>query len=341
MELERKNKSGKSLYKRVGGARLATILIIIFLLIVPTFSKGPYFLGIFIMALIWIIMAVSYRMLTMVGQLSLAHGAWMAIGAYGSAIVTTNNGWNMWQALPVMMIITGLIAFPIGVICLRVKGLYLMIMTMGVNEVIKAIITTLNITGGPIGLSNVPAPPSIGSISFGSNAIFANLQNTYYLILILVLIVLLILWRMEASRLIQLTGQSIRQNDELARSVGINTTMYKVLMFVVSAMFAALAGVALVHYSAFIGPDRLEGLSTMVFAIGGGRELLIGPVIGALVFSPISTILYSKAKVFQPLVFGFMLIFVITILPDGLVSIPARIKRRYGKREEIIPPQWV
>ena len=155
------------------------------------------------------------------------------------------------------------------------------------------------------------------------------------------LIALLVLWRMESGRLIQITGQGIRQNENLASSVGIKVARYKVLSFTISAMFAGLCGSLIVGLSGSIAPPTyIEGLLPMVFCIGGGREVLIGPVIGALAFSGLPQ-LFGIPTGYEPIFFGAILIFIITILPGGLVSIPSILRRRFGKKEDVIPSQWV
>jgi branched-chain amino acid transport system permease protein len=293
------------------------------------------------MGMIWVIMAASYRLITMIGQLSLAHGAWMMLGGYVTSILSTtspvlsNYGFNWWATVPIAIIVTGICALPVGLLCLRVKGLYFIIMTFGVALLVQTIITSWKgVTGGTEGIASVPSP-TLGRIDFEGTMAY------FYLTFAFMLIALLILWRMESGRLIQLTNQGIRQNDDLASSVGIRVARYKVLNFVVSAMFAGLCGSLIVGYSNTIAPSTsFDGLLPIVYAIGGGREVLVGPVIGALAFSGLPQ-LFGIAAGYEPIFFGAVLIFVITILPGGLVSIPSILRRRFDKKEEVIPSQWV
>ncbi len=332
---------------KLTGTKITAIVIIAVLFFVPIILSGNSqlrLMDIFQMGMIWVIMACSYRLITMIGQLSLAHGAWMVLGGYVTAILSTtsgeltNYGFNWWATVPIAIIITGICALSVGWICLRVKGLYFIIMTFGVALLIQAIISTwANVTGGAEGIANVPSP-TLGSINFGGSE---GTTAFFYLTFAFMLITLLILWRMESTRLIQLTDQGIRQNDGLASSVGIRVARYEVLNFVISAMFAGLCGSLIVGYNNAIAPSTyLEGLLPMVYCIGGGREVLIGPVIGALAFSGLPE-LFGIPTGYEPIFFGAILIFIVTILPGGLVSIPSILRRRFGKKEEIIPSQWV
>jgi len=337
----------KELALRLTVTKITAIVIIAVLFFAPIIMSGNSqlrFIDIFQMGMIWVIMACSYRLITMIGQLSLAHGAWMLLGGYVTAILSTtsptltNYGFNWWATIPIAIIITGLCALPVGLICLRVKGLYFIIMTFGVALLVQAIISTwTSITGGAEGIGSIPSP-TLGSINFGGSE---GTTPYFYLTFAFMLIALLILWRMESTRLIQLTDQGIRQNNDLASSVGIRIARYKVINFVISAMFAGLCGSLIVGYSNAIAPPTyLEGLLPMIYCIGGGREVLIGPVIGALALSGLPE-LFGIPAGYEPIFFGAILIFIITILPGGLVSIPSILRRRFGKKEEIIPSQWI
>jgi len=335
---------------KLTGTKITLIIIIAILFFAPIVLSNPsqvQWVNVVQIAMIWVIMACSYRLITIIGQLSLAHGAWMALGGYVTAILSTtsgnlaNYGFSWWATVPIAIIVTGICSLPVGLLCLRVRGLYFIIMTFGVALLVQTIITSwTGTTGGAEGIENVP-PPTLGSINFGQIGQFTGSTEFFYLIFAFMLIALLVLWRMESGRLIQITGQGIRQNENLASSVGIKVARYKVLSFTISAMFAGLCGSLIVGLSGSIAPPTyIEGLLPMVFCIGGGRELLIGPVIGALAFSGLPQ-LFGIPTGYEPIFFGAIFIFIITILPGGLVSIPSILRRRFGKKEDVIPSQWV
>jgi branched-chain amino acid transport system permease protein len=332
---------------KLTGTKLTAIVIIAVLFFTPIILSGNSqveLMDIFQMGMIWVIMACSYRLVTMIGQLSLAHGAWMLLGGYVTAILSTtspelsNYGFSWWATVPIAIIITGICAFPVALICLRAKGLYFIVMTFGVALLVQAIITSwTGVTGGTEGIVNIPSP-TLGGINFGGSE---GTTAYFYLTFAFMLIALLVLWRMESTRLIQLTDQGIRQNDDLASSVGIRVARYKVLNFVISAMFAGLCGSLIVGYSNAIAPSTyFDGLLPIVFCIGGGREVLIGPVVGALGLSGLPQ-LFGIPAGYEPIFFASILILIITILPQGLVSIPSILRRRFGKKEDTIPPHWV
>ena len=238
----------RELSLKLTGTKITVIVIIAILFFTPIILSGNSqleLMDIFQIGMIWVIMAASYRLITRVGQLSLTHGAWMLLGGYITAILSTtspalaNYGFNWWTTIPIAIVVTGICALPVGLLYLRVKGVYFIIMTFGVALLVQAIISSwAGVTGGAEGIALVPSP-TLGSINFGGSE---GTTAYFYLTFIFMLIALMILWRMESGRLIQLTDQGIRQNRDLASSVGIRVARYKVLNFTISAMFAGLCG---------------------------------------------------------------------------------------------------
>lgn len=327
---------------KLKGSTLFTLAVIIFFVIIPLVGLSPFYIHIFQWAMIWIIWATSFRLLATTGQLSLAHGAFMTIGGYTSAILTVDHGWNPWAAVPIGCLICVLVALPVGIAGLRLGRLYLIMLTAGIAEVIKEVlIGWRGLTHGRFGIPNIPELPPI--TIFGHTINFFGVAGRpayYYLTLIVMLICLLVMSRMESGRLIQLTDASIRHNAVLAKSVGIKTARYKIMAFLYSAMFASICGSLAVHYYYFINPDSyIAGVNVVIYTLGGGSGQLMGPVIGTLVFSTLPDLL-RVMKAYQPMIYGIILIVVITLLPGGLISLPARLRRRFRKKEEYVPPAW-
>ena len=140
-----------------------------------------------------------------------------------------------------------------------------------------------------------------------------------------------------------LSSRSYQQDrrSEVARGMEVIPAMSWWVQGIYIRRLAGLCGSLIVGYNnAIAPPTNLEGLLPMVYCIGGGREMLLGPVIGALTLSGLPQ-LFGIPTGYEPIFFGAIFIFIITILPGGLVSIPSILRRRFGKKEDIIPPQWI
>jgi branched-chain amino acid transport system permease protein len=310
---------------------LSAIIIILFL--VPLFIKGPYQLHMLIMAGVAIILASSVRLISSAGLLSLAHGGMMAIGAYTSALLVMKLGISSWAALLLAGIAAGLFALLIGYPFVRLKGLYFALTTVFLNEVINLIIAQWkNLTGGSMGIVAIPRPnpiviPGLLNIDFSSKV------DYYYFILILALVILVILYAFEHSR-IGLTWFSIGQAPTVAESIGINVARYQVINFAIGCFFAGIAGAFYSHYITALTPTSFNmfwSIYIVIYMTVGGMGSFLGPIIGAFLL----TLLPESASVlkeYQPYVFAGVLILATFFLPDGLISLPARLKKLFGKK---------
>jgi branched-chain amino acid transport system permease protein len=286
-----------------------------------------------IMAGVAIILASSVRLISSAGLLSLAHGGMMAIGAYTSALLVMKLGISSWAALFLAGIAAGLFALLIGYPFVRLKGLYFALTTVFLNEVINLIIAQWkNLTGGSMGIIAIPHPnpiviPGLLNIDFSSKVDF------YYFILVLTLVVLVILYALEHSR-IGLTWFSIGQAPTVAESIGINVARYQVINFAIGCFFAGIAGAFYSHYITALTPTSFNmfwSIYIVIYMTVGGMGSFLGPIIGAFLL----TILPESASVlkeYQPYVFAGVLILATFFLPDGLISLPARLKKLFRKR---------
>lgn len=314
-----------------------TVLILLFFL-VPLFIKETYYLHILVLAGVNIILASSLRTIATTGQISLGHASFMAIGAYTSALLVTRLGFSSWTALPLAGIAAALIALLVGYPFVRIKRVYFAMLTLFMGEIIRLVITELRgFTGGTSGLLNIPPPDSI---SFGGlfNIIFDTKIPYYYFILILVLITLLILYRIESSR-IGRTLNSIQQSDLVAQSVGVNILNLKVFVWCVGAFFAGIAGGFYAHFVRNLTPDSfgvMPAIYIVVYMVVGGRRTFLGAIVGAFLLTIIPEI-FRGLKEYEPFVFVGVLFIIIYLLPGGLVDLPQVIKTRIRKHREVKP----
>lgn len=327
------------LYWAIGAVPLAAGLIVLPHLL--SFSQQE----ILVLLTINVLLVCSYRLLTLTGEWSLAHAVIMGIGAYSSALAAKQLG----LPVPLSMLVgagaAGFIAFLLSFPLLRMKGFYFLIGSFAAGEIIRLIWKWSELTwlfGGPKGIKLIPPFPDIEVFSID----FYDPANYYYLCLIVVTISLVILYRIEHSR-IGLTFHAIHWQDKLAQSVGVNTFRYRMLAFVVSAFFAGLAGALYAHYVGTVNPNRFgveEMVYILIWAIVGGTATFYGPILGVVVLTVLNEVVLRALNIDQmrPMLYGAILIVSILFLPQGLESVVPKIKgwlaQRRQKRAIAKPP---
>jgi len=307
---------------------LGSALLLIVLIALPhllSFSQQE----ILVFLVINVLLVSSYRLLTLTGEWSLAHAVLMGVGAYTSGLIAKELG----VPVPIAMIIgaatAGLLAFLLSFPLFRMKGFYFLIASFAAGEAIRLMWKWSDLTflfGGPKGIKRIPPFPDFLSIDF------------YYLCLIVVAVSLLILYRVERSR-IGLTFHAIHWQDKLAESVGVNTFRYRMLAFVISAFFAGLAGALYAHYVGAVAPNRFsveEMVYILIWAIVGGTATFYGPIVGVVVLTILNEVILRALHVdeMRPMLYGGLLILSILFLPDGLESLVPKIKGWFAGRKE-------
>jgi branched-chain amino acid transport system permease protein len=297
------------------------------LIVLPFVLSGPFYLHTFILTMMNIVLASSLRMISLSGQMSLAHGGMATIGAYASALLVMKLGFSSWVALLGGGIFTAIIAALAGIPFVRLKGIYFSIVTIFFSEMV--VLTAQqweSLTGGSAGIFGIPRPNPLPFLSFASKTDF------YFLALFIMAASLLVLYAVEYSR-VGLTFRGIKQADSLAESVGISTGGYKILAFTIGCFFAGITGAFHSQYISAISPDGFSFLFTiyiLVYMTVGGQESFLGPIAGAVVL----TILPEATRVFKeyvPFFFAAVLIAVIFFMPEGIVGIPSRIRKAIGR----------
>lgn len=294
---------------------------------------------ILVLLVINVLLVSSYRLLTLTGEWSLAHVVIMGVGAYGSALVAKELGVPVPLAMLAGASIAALVAFLLSFPLFRMKGFYFLIGSFAAGEVIRLIWKWSEVTwlfGGPKGIKLIPPVPDIKLLSLDID--FYDPVNYYYLCLIVVAISLVILYRVERSR-IGLTFHAIHWQDKLAESVGVNTFRYRSLAFVVSAFFAGLAGALYAHYIGTVNPNRFgveEMTYVLIWAIVGGTATFYGPILGVVVLTILNEVVLRAlgVDVMRPMFYGALLIVSILFLPNGLESLVPRIRAWLAERKE-------
>jgi branched-chain amino acid transport system permease protein len=292
----------------------------------PAWLASPYHLHVLIMAGVFAILALSLNLLLgYTGQLSLGHAAFFGIGAYTSALLALKLEWSFWLALPSAAVAAGLAGWAIGRLALKLRGAYFVLVTISFAGVISLVsINWMELTNGPLGLPGVP-PPELGPWSLRTKTAY------YYLVLAAAALAYLVCHRLVYSR-IGRALVALRENEPLAESVGIDGTRYLVLAAVVSAALAGVAGSLYAHYTRFVSPEVFlftYTVTMVIMVIAGGKGTLVGPVVGALLFTALPEALReAMAWQWQMLAYGVVLVVLVFFLPRGIVpAITARAAR--------------
>ena len=282
---------------------LFAAVIIAALISLPRLFSLDYYLHIFVMSEIYAVLALSLSLLVgFTGQVSMGHAAFYGMGAYTSAILSIRLGLSFWLTFWIAGIFAGLAAFIIGKLVLRLRGHVLAITTAFFGVLVAVVMNNwIPVTNGPMGITGIPRPSPFSVL--GLNIALESRTDYYFLGLLFVAGVLYFLWRIENSRI----GDAmiaVRENEELAASIGIDTMKSKVLAFTIGGGLAGLAGAFYAHY-------------ILVMVIFGGMSTLFGPVLGAICLTVLPELLRMAGEL-RLVIYGAALIFFIIWMPMGV-----------------------
>ena len=300
------------------GLGAATILFL-----AGTFS-GPYQAQIATLAAIYVILASSLNLLLgYSGLLSLGHQAFFGFGAYFSAYTTTELGVPMPVGLLGAMVAGFVVAWAIGKITLRLRAAFFVIATFAVAAIGRQIaLNWVDVTGGPVGYAGIP-PLGVGGLEF------LEPTATFPVCFAIAGICVLFVARLAQSGL----GYSLRgmaKNENLARAVGIDTARHANLAFSIGGAMAAVAGSLYAHTVGFISPEVFDFsimINTVLMVIGGGLGTVIGPVLGAILFTQLPELLRFSDE-WRLVIYGAILVLIVRFLPRGLWGSAMELVRR-------------
>ncbi len=310
------------------------VLLIVFLFTLPLFLKNIYWLHVLCLAWINVLLASSLRTINLTGELSLGQVGFMLIGAYSSALLSMRMGLSVWLAIPLGGLAAAFVAFILSYPILRTKGVYFSVMTFLVAEIFRlSMWYTPSLSGGPAGLSNIPPPSPIHILGI-TTITFATKTAYYYLLLAIVLLSLIILFRVERS--LGFPWMAIRQNDDLAESVGITVMGYKMIAFVVGCFFAGIGGALFAHFMHLLTTDvtamfgMLMSIYVVIYMVVGGQASFAGPIAGGVVLTLVPEFA-RPLKEYQPIIFGTLVILIIFFMREGLIGLPSSLRLWWRK----------
>jgi branched-chain amino acid transport system permease protein len=296
----------------------------------PLLIRGDYFLSVLVfMGLNSLVVMGLSMLMGYAGQISLGHAAFYGIGAYCTGVLTTHFGFSIYLSFFAGIILSILMAIIIGIPALRLKGHYLAVATLGIGEIVFIIFNELvEFTGGPSGLSNIPAI-HLGNFQFNSSLRF------YYLVWGINLLALFFSLNIIHSRI----GRALRSmhgSETAASAMGVNLSLLKIQVFVLSAVFASIAGSLYAHFVSFISPNNFGLMVSIMFlmmGVIGGIHNIWGALLGAslLTFLPEYLRIFNQYDI---LVYGAILLAILLFMPEGLLEgTPVLIRKLFRPRK--------
>jgi branched-chain amino acid transport system permease protein len=307
--------------RRTGGVPLPSLeqsvvglLLLVLLLALPWLHLGYRFLSVAVTTGYTAIALYGLGLqFGQAGIMSVGHAALIGIGAYTAAILANQLGVGFWIALPLSIVLSAIIAGLIGLPSLRVGGQHYIIITFCFCALLVIVLTNGgSFTGAATGLDVATIPPLLG-INFG------KLQSSYYLVMVALVITLVVTYMLVNSSYGR-TLRAIRENERLARAIGINVDAHKIGVFMVSGAFAGLAGILQAYYLLHISPTLYGAFPSLYLALMvmlGGARLIYGPLIGAIIVNFLPEVM-NLNPVDSRIAYGVGLLIVILLLPGGV-----------------------
>ncbi|MHB8781965.1 MAG: branched-chain amino acid ABC transporter permease [Desulfobacteria bacterium] len=321
---------------------LLPLVLLAVLALLPLAVKSNYFLHLMILFLLWVVIGSSWNVLAgFTGQVSFGHAAFFGVGAYTAGLLFQHLQLSPWWGMALGGFVAVLIGLPFGAICFPLRGAYFALASLALGEGIRHVATIAeNFTGGMMGIMIMPT--------------FISKVPYYYIALALAVLSVLSI-RLVIGAKPGYYFVSIREDQDAAASLGINTTLYKNISLSISAFWTGMAGALYMNYMGFIDPNvvfSLHDYSVMAIlvAIVGGVGTIYGPTVGAFIMvvfqelfrtgffglfdylaeatgSSTITTLSGAVQQAHVLGFGILVIVVILFLPNGVVGDWEKIKR--------------
>lgn len=295
------------------------------LLVIPIifwFFDNTYWISVARDVVIYALLALGLNFVVgFAGLLDLGYIVGFEIGAYTAAILSV-KGISFLVVLPIAVFITCFIRYILGLPVLRLKGDYLAIVTLGFGEIMRLLaISNEWLTNGPKGL------PRVGEVIPDIDFIFFSISSDlglYILLLVFFVIGIVIAYRLDNSK-IGRAWVAIREDEIAAEAIGINVTQQKLLAFVISGIYSAVAGVIYVYWVKYITPELFtvwESITVLLAVVLGGMGSIPGAILGAIMIKGIPEILRellgSKFTDYRILIFGILIVLIIIFMPQGL-----------------------
>ncbi|WP_273321924.1 branched-chain amino acid ABC transporter permease [Vallitalea guaymasensis] len=303
-------------------------IIAVLLAVLPFIISSQYILRIVIMIGVYSILSLSLGLVTgYTGQISLGHASFYAIGAYASALLSVNYGLNFFITAPIAALLAAVCGLLLGLPTFRLSGTYLAITTLGFMEVVRMVLLNWqSVTNGPLGVTRIPKPSFFGIELSTSNG------GLYYLILVFVIITTFCIVGIVRSRMGRAL-MAIREDEMAATMMGIKTTYYKAIAFVLSSFFSGLAGAFYAHMIRYIDPNTFTfDTSIMILSIVilGGMGTIGGMFLGSMLLVTFPEVLRFLQE-YRFVMYGVILVLMMRFRPQGILGGQRKTKYKLPK----------
>ena len=335
---------------------LPFLLLLAAFVVLPIFLNSRSWIDIFVTIVFNMVAAVSLRVILLSGNLSFAQGCFMGVGAYTAGMLAVHLGLPMWLTIPLGAVMATLIGLITGWPFARLKTVYFSMGTMFMGQAIMLMISAWKAAGGAQGLNRIPSLAS--ALKVPAEAIgMKGYQMSYFVILVIAILALVVMYRFEHCR-IGATLRALAQSEDVAASIGVNPTFYRLLAVGVACFFIGLMGGVQAHYMTSISYSSYSMNLTLwliMYMMIGGSGKFIGPMIGAILITlveSVSSLLTSLSgasssaafvafsrwigenSAYTPFLTAAVLLVVAYLLPSGLVGIPDTIRAAKARRAE-------
>jgi branched-chain amino acid transport system permease protein len=312
-----------------GKVWLTYLIAIVLSCSIPLLIRNEYHLEIFIQLCIFVIVALGLNPLTgYTGQLSLGHAAFCAIGGYLSGWISIHLHLPFLVTFLIASVVTGVMGYLIGFTVLKTKGPYLAMITIGLGEIIRLLIVNVpSITGGPMGMTRIPLPRIVSYE-------FSTTRSKAYLAIAAIYGCIVLIRRIMSSK-VGRAFLAIRDNEDAAAAMGINTHLYKTLSFGLSTLIAGMAGSLYAHIYTVLSPEVFNmdlSVQFLAMVVLGGMGTLMGPILGTIFLVTLPEALRGLAK-YQMLIYGIMLMLFMCFLPYGFTGFVGRAISKWRTRQ--------
>ena len=301
------------------------LILLAFLALLPLTGMSTYWLHIFILVIMWSVIGMAWNLLGgYCGQVSFGHAAFFGIGAYTSGILYQKLGISAWWGLPLSVIVAAAGALIIGYICLRLRGPFFALATLAMGVILRVTAENLDwLTEGDLGI-------------MVRERTWVDKTWYFYIILLVAAGTYLIVQWIIGSKL-GYYFLAIREDQDAAESLGINTTLYKTIALCMSAVLTGLAGAFYTNYMGYIDPKVVFALHdisivAIMVVMVGGVATFGGPIVGAFIMVMLAEVIRSIPKLgaAHHTLFGILLIVIIIYLPNGIVGDLPKLKKIFG-----------
>lgn len=341
---------------------LPFIILLLAFALLPLKLNSRSWINLFIIIVINMVVAVSMRVILISGNMSFAHGAFMGVGAYTAGMLALYVGLPFWVTILAGAVLASIVGVITGWPFARLKNMYFAMGTMFMGQAIVLLISSWDLAGGAMGLNRIPSLTSgaLGDLADAlENAGIAvtKPQISYFFILLLAVVAVAVMYRFEHSR-IGTTLRALAQSEDVAASIGVNPTFYRLLAVGVGCFFAGMMGACqALHMTtlSYYSYSMSTTLWIIMYMMIGGTGNIVGPMLGAVLITLVTNlsnlltaisgnassegfVAFSRwvgtNSAYTPFITSAVLLVVAYLLPGGLYGIPAAIRKGKAKRAE-------